>query len=197
MKIARYLGLSLLVLALTIAGIKGARAGILGNDGSYPDNPGLGNSNSRVIMNALTGSTFSSSTLNNATLNSPTINNATIGSSTVNTSTLNSPTVNEQTITGGVQSSSTGYNALAIKSPVAMCTTSNTVGAVCAEPTQTFTTGFADTNYEVTCTCAAGGTNVPIVQALTKASNTLVVQIAALTAASASCAEVDCIAFHN
>lgn len=88
--------------------------------------------------------------------------------------------------------------ALIIKSPVAMCTTSNSVGALCAEPTQTFSpTGFADTSYSVSCTCASIGTNVPIVQGVTKASNTLVVTVAALTAASAQCAEVDCLAIHQ
>ncbi len=89
------------------------------------------------------------------------------------------------------------YQTLIIKSPTVMCTTSNSAGAVCSEPTQTFSPlGFADANYVVNCTCASVGTNVPIVQAVTKASNTLVVTVAAMSAASASCAEVDCALTH-
>lgn len=87
-------------------------------------------------------------------------------------------------------------NALIIKSPTAMCTTSNTVGALCAEPTVTLSPGFADGNYAISCTCASVGTNVPVVEAVAKSTNAIVVSIAALTAASASCAEVDCIPLH-
>lgn len=101
-------------------------------------------------------------------------------------------------IIGGINKSSTGAQSIIMASPVAMCTTAGTAGALCNEPTWTFSpTGFADTTYSVACVCASVGTNVPIVQAVTKASNTLVVTIAAVTAASASCAEVDCNLFHQ
>lgn len=90
----------------------------------------------------------------------------------------------------------TNQNVLVIKSPVSMCTTSNSVGAACAEPTQTVVPGFADAGYAISCTCASVGTNVPAVASVAKSTNAVVVTIAALTAASASCAEVDCIAVH-
>jgi len=105
--------------------------------------------------------------------------------------------VSELTISTGISPHTAGYQAIRMASPIAMCTTSNSIGSICAEPTWTYSPGFVDTNYTISCTCASVGTNVPVVEAVTKASNTLVVDIAALTAASASCAEVDCTAAHD
>ena len=153
-----------------------------------------GSVNGPLYMN---GNPIYGAALSGQVLTSPTINGGTISSPTITNGTLNSPTINEQTIGTGIVNASSGYHALRIASPTVMCTTSNSVGASCAEPTQTWSPGFADTNYTISCTCASIGTNVPIVGQLVKASNTLVVNVNALTAASAQCAEVDCLAIHD
>ena len=133
------------------------------------------------------------------TLTLPTNTDTLVGiaaTQTLTNKTLSSPIVNEQTIGTGISASSSGYNAFTIASPV--CTTAGTAGAVCAEPTHTFSpTGFADTNYFMNCTCTSIGTNVPVVESESKASNAVVITIAALTAASASCATLDCVAIHQ
>lgn len=90
-----------------------------------------------------------------------------------------------------------GVQVARMASPITMCTTSNSVGASCAEPTYTLVPGFADTAYAAFCFCSSIGTNLPYVSDVIKASNTLVVNVKAATAASASCAEVDCILSHD
>jgi len=84
-----------------------------------------------------------------------------------------------------------------INSPVTMCTTTNTAGAACTNPTAILSPGYPDANYNAVCTCTSIGTNVPIVSVVTKASNSLVLGVNALTAASASCAVIDCNLIHD
>lgn len=104
-------------------------------------------------------------------------------------------TVGELTIKTGITASSAGYNAFTIASPV--CTTSGAGGA-CAEPTHTFSpTGFIDANYFINCTCTGSLTAVPVVEGVSKASNAVVVTIAGITAVSASCPTIDCVAIHQ
>ena len=105
--------------------------------------------------------------------------------------TYTAPTVDHTgDITGGGQGLVQAFGQA-----TAGCTTSG-AGGTCAEPTITLAHGYADTSYSVTCSCSSVTTAVPIVQSISKATNAVVVTIAGLTAVSAACGEVDCVASH-
>jgi hypothetical protein len=77
------------------------------------------------------------------------------------------------------------------------CTTAASVGTGCTF-TLTWPVTWADTNYDPVCSIVGATSGVPIVQGVSsKATGSMVVSVAALTAVAAQATAVDCVALHN
>lgn len=91
---------------------------------------------------------------------------------------------------GIINNSGTGWKHI---HSATTCTTGAAVGATCTTAAISWNgTAFANTNYDLTCTLSGTLTNVPVVIGTTKSTGSFTVTIAALTAAAATYAEVDC-----
>lgn len=75
------------------------------------------------------------------------------------------------------------------------CLTSGVVDNTCAEPTASFAVPFADANYRVACSCVTP-VGVPVISSVSKGASGVQVTIASLTAATAQCGTVECVAYH-
>jgi len=78
-----------------------------------------------------------------------------------------------------------------------VCSTSGSAGNSCAEPTAAISPAFADSSYGVSCTCAGSLSGVPVIGGITKSASSIVVNVTAVTAVTASCPEVDCTIIHQ
>lgn len=76
------------------------------------------------------------------------------------------------------------------------CTTAATINTPCTTASITLPTGYADTNYRLSCT-GLGVTQFPQIQTVTKSNTTFTITLNNLTAAAASYTSFDCMASHN
>ncbi len=76
------------------------------------------------------------------------------------------------------------------------CSTAASVGAACGT-TLTWTTQFADSNYQAVCSCYTTGGGVPVIGSWTKSAQAVTVQTVAVTAVAAQCGNITCIAVHD
>lgn len=79
---------------------------------------------------------------------------------------------------------------------VAGCATGASIGATC-DSTLTWSTTFADTNYQAYCSCNAAASGIPTIGRYTIAAGSVIVATVAGTAAAAQCSLVTCLAVHN
>jgi hypothetical protein len=134
-------------------------------------------------------------TLTNKTLTSPTTTGTDSGAETLVNKTLTAPVLTSPAINTGITSSGTGLKH--VRSGTT-CTTAAAVGAICTTASISLPgTAFPDPAYTLSCTLQGALTNVPVVIDTNKSAGSFTVTIAALTAAAASYAEVDCIAIHD
>lgn len=81
---------------------------------------------------------------------------------------------------------------------VSGCTTSSgTIGNACNN-TLTWTTAFADTNYQAYCSCAGASSGSPVMgQVLVGSASALTISTVAANTSAARCTSINCLAVHN